>query len=1139
MVAQNGVNAGARAVETDGSGNYVVTNLTAGTYSVTITAAGFETFKGKNIILNVAEKHTFNAQLKPGSTSTTITVDDNPVQVDTETSGQAGTISGLQVRELEINSRNFNQLVTLQPGVMNMLGDEASSGFTGMSVNGARGTANNWTVDGADINDTGSNTTAVNQPSMEAIQEITLERGNYDAGYGRSGGGQVLVATRSGTSAFHGEGYEYVRTTNFDANDWLNKQSQETVTATNPVAHNDAGVYHKNVYGFTIGGPIYIPKVYNENKNKTFFFWSEDWHKINTAGTSTTLNPPTTNEANGIFQLPAITCAGVTTPCIPETSAQVTAAIAVKYAAYGATYDPTTNETTFPNTLVNPWSANAQVYLNNLIKANANATGVETFNEPSVNDTRNDIVRIDHYFNDKIHFYARGMNDTSPTTDPSGLWNGAQYPGAANVAYNSPGKNVVGNLTWTISPKIVNELEFAYAQGTINANFISGDFADNPKFVSALTPGKTGAYAFGSDPYGRMPSVSITNITGFGPGSDPYGERNLDRTYFDNLALSYGKNTIRMGFQIQQMIKTENGTGGDAGFSFGDGTTGDVPFADFLVGQVYSYSQQSRDTVPDLNFINSEAYVQDDWKFSQKLTFNLGVRWSRLPSPWDKNNTLTNFDPLLFNKADAPLIDPISGNFLALQSIAGNPLVANTYANGLIFPNYNGHCAAAQAIGPLTQCSPYGNYVNPNDNANFAPRLGFAYNPDGRGVTSIRGGFGLFYDRVLDGMWENNAFADPPVTQTVSVTGTTFDHPNPSGSVTATLGPNALVATGDPTFRVPSYFDYNLTVERQLLPTTVLSVAYVGNQARHLVGEWNENQPKVGDRLAATPNTDVNALRPYLGYDHIQDRNPIFTSNYNSLQISLNHRSNKGLTVGLSYTWSKVMTTQSTDRSGDLGSYVSYPIQNSYDIKADYGPAAFNQPQNLIVNYVYALPFFKEDHSVKGALLGGWEISGITTYTSGTSLTITQPGDPFACPTLTSGLCDTNPADGFVAGQGLRGLGISSYGSARPNQVAPVVMTKKPGNWFSTSSFQAAAGAFGNVRSGSMLGPDFQKWDVALAKNTTIYKDVKCQIRVEAFDVFNHPNFFGVGTVMGSTSFGQVTSDHEPRILQMGGKITF
>jgi hypothetical protein len=309
------------------------------------------------------------------------------------------------------------------------------------------------------------------------------------------------------------------------------------------------------------------------------------------------------------------------------------------------------------------------------------------------------------------------------------------------------------------------------------------------------------------------------------------------------------------------------------------------------------------------------------------------------------------------------------------------------------------------------------------------------------------------------------------------------------------------------------------------------------------VGEINLNQPKVGDRLAATPNTDVNAIRPYLGYDHIQDRNPIFTSNYNALQISLNHRSNKGLTVGASYTWSKVLTTQSEDRNGDLASTFNYAgstIQNSYNIKGDYGPATFNQPQSLIFNYVYALPFFKGQSGAEGKLLGGWELSGITTYTSGASNTITQTGDPFQCPTdPNTGLClTTSPA-----GTGLRGLGISSYGSARPNQVGSVTMSKKPGytgaGWFSTSSFAPAAGAFGNLGTGTILGPGFQKWDIALAKNTKIGEHVNVQLRVESFNVFNHPNFGNIDTTLGTANFGYVTSDHEPRLLQMGGKVTF
>src|SRR6202000_1811620 len=206
------------------------------------------------------------AQLKTGSASQTVTVEDHPVSVDTESSSQAGTISGTQVRELELVNRNFQQLVTLQPGVVNLLGDQPGFGginsTSSVSVNGARTTANNWSVDGADINDSGSNATLLNIPSVDAIQEFTLERSSYDASFGRSGGGQVVVATRSGTSAFHGSAYEFVRTENTDANPYSNNLTDLPRAAD-----------HYNNFGFTAGGPIFIPHVYNHDKKKTFVFW--------------------------------------------------------------------------------------------------------------------------------------------------------------------------------------------------------------------------------------------------------------------------------------------------------------------------------------------------------------------------------------------------------------------------------------------------------------------------------------------------------------------------------------------------------------------------------------------------------------------------------------------------------------------------------------------------------------------------------------------------------------------------------------------------------------------------------------------------------------------------------------------------
>jgi hypothetical protein len=703
-ITLNGLNGIARAVESDGSGNYVATNLIAGTYSITVAVAGFETYKGKDIVLNVAEKHAVNVQLKAGTASTTVTVEDNPVSIDTETSAQSGTISGTQVRELELANRNFEQLVTLQPGVVNNLGDNlVGGGSTGLSVNGARTTANNWTVDGADINDSGSNATITNVPSIDAIQELTLQRGSYDAGYGRSGGGQVLVATRNGTSAFHGGVYEFDRNTAFNANDYFSKRTE--IANGEP---NTPSVYHYNDYGFTIGGPVYIPKAYNAAKKKTFFFVSEEWFKTSTPG-NVSFAAATASNIQGDFTVPAPAKPGdplIAPPVVP-------ADMSASCETFTRNADGSGQGTISPSC----FSKNTQIYLNDVYDKNpANSGGNYAFSYSAKQDEHEDIARVDHYFNDKVHFFARGMNDNFPNNQPMGLWAGNNYPGLVNTAVDSPGKNVVGNLTWAISPKIVNEVEFVYAQGTYNSTIQSGQFATSTTAFSALT--NNWAY---TDPYLRVPSIAIkSGLQGFSPGSAPWKERNLDRTYFDNLSVTLGKHTLRTGFQFQQMIKTENAVAGGPTFSFNT-------WGDFLLGNVLTYTQASRDITPDLHYINSEAYVQDDWKINRRLTLNLGVRWSRFPSPTDVKNTLNNFDPLLYSAANAPVIDA-SGNFDPTKTA----LIPATYTNGIIFPK-GAACTAAQAIGSQVTCSPYGSYINPNTNLNFGPRIGFAYNPTAGG----------------------------------------------------------------------------------------------------------------------------------------------------------------------------------------------------------------------------------------------------------------------------------------------------------------------------------------------------------------------------------------------------------------------
>ncbi len=1095
-IALNGVNGTARAVESDGVGNYVATNLTAGTYSVTVTAPGFETFKGKNIVLNVAEKHAFNVQLKAGASGTTITVEGNPVSIETESSGQAGTISGVQVRELEISNRNFAMLVTLQPGVVNAgLGDEANTeSNTGLAVNGARATANNWTVDGADINDSGSNQTTVNAPSIDAIQEFTLQRGSYDAGYGRSGGGQVLVATKNGTSTFHGDAYEFVRNTDLNANEWFNKQGGGAIQP-----------YHRNDFGYTVGGPIFIPKHYNSSKNKTFFFWSQEWQKL--IQPSTGVNPAANQaEVSGIIaDAPILDSNGNPTGTYQQY-------LPSQALAAGCTisHDAVKHQSTIPTGC---WSQNASVYNTDVFAKNLANPGSSnaSYAYSAATNFQQEILRIDHYFNDKWHFYARGIDEKMPQLNETGLWSGT-YPGLSEETVDTPGKNVVGNLTWTISPKMVNEFEFVYAQGTYVATPVPGEFFNSSTALSAMT--NNWAY---KDPYGRTPQLSVNGVASYNPGNAPYHERNLDRTYFDNLSVTMGKHTFRTGFQFQQMLKSENGTGGDASFTFnntqaGTNWTADPSwsFGDFLLGEVNAYTQASKDTIPDLRYINSELYVQDDWKVNHRLTLNLGVRWSRYPSPSDANNTLVNFDPQVFSASKAPIITA-AGTYAS-----GNP---NTYGNGIIAPT-GAECTAAQAIAPLVTCSPFGATINPNYNTNFAPRVGFAYNPDGRGATSIRGGFGIFYDRVLNGIWENDAFHDQPLVQQTTINNGRFDNIQGTGSVAPpSPSPNGMIVTGTPAFKVPNYANYNLSVQRQLLPTTILEVAYVGNVARHLIGQIDLNQPTMAARNAKLA-VDVNAIRPYQGFGHLESVAPLFTNNYNSLQVSINHKAH-GLTLGAAYTWSKDMTTMSNDRySGE--------ISNTYNPRMDYGPSASNTPQVMEVSYVYDLPFFKQHHGLEGRVLGGWELSGITSFVSGSSFQVNQTGDPFNV--------------GGNNGVGLaqqNGPGWWTSQSTRPNQVAPIKMTKTLTQWFSTSSFQAASGAWGTEKNGAMLGPGVQRWDMAAIKNVKITEHTNFQLRGEFFNAFNHENFSGVDSILSDASFGAVTSGHAPRVIQVAGKFIF
>lgn len=1072
-----------RTVTTDNSGSYNATLLPYGTYTVTIKKSGFKNFVANDVILHAGDHRTLNAELVTGAITQNVTVRATSTPVQLNSPAQSHTITGTQIRQLMLNNRNFEQLVTLQPGVTSGLPDIVNFGISNtdsISVNGNRGSANNWTVDGSDINDSGSNLTLLNVPSVDAIQEFTVERGNYDAQYGRSGGAQIIVVTKSGTSQFHGDAYEFVRNDAFNAQEFF---ANSTGTPKAPLRYND--------FGFTFGGPFYIPGHYNTNKSKTFFFWSEEWRRTSQPTTNIFLLPPPA-ELQGQFTGVQLNPASAPAGCITNDAAANTAQI-----------NP------------NCFSHNAQAYISNVYSKFQPNGPSDQFITPvnAGNDYRQDLVRIDQHFGSRVQAFGRYMQDFVPTTEPGGLFAGGGLPGISDTATNSPGKNLVAHVTMELAPSVANEAAFNYSWGAINSR-ITGDIV-NPSFLGDIDES---GFPF-TDPYHRVPGLTISGLTGVGIPVSPYHERNIDKEVYDNLSIVHGNHSIRTGFDIQIMRKTENAVNGTNGsFVFRSGG-GNPAFANFLLGDASQFSQASRDMIPDLRFFNLGAYVQDDWKVKPNFTLDLGVRYSYLPSPHGVNLVLNNFDPVLFQQAAAPQLTtgPNGGNFLTGTAQAN-------YMNGIIFAQ--NACAGAKAIAPAVSCSPWGNDVNPNYDTNFGPRFGFAWDPFKTGKTSIRGGYGIFFDRSLDGIWEQNAFTDPPLVRTVNIFNTSFDAPS-SVAASASTQVAALHATGTPAFK-PTYIqDWSLSVERQILSNTMLQVAYVASKGTALLGEFDFNQPTLAARIA-DPVDNVNLVMPYVGYNFITNIAPMFNSNYNSLQVSLNRRISQGLNVGVAYTWSKSLADNSSDRS-------TAPL-DSYDFANDYGPSNYSAPQIFIANYVYDLPFFRGQHGFAGKALGGWEVSGITTFEMGTPITLGQFGDPFNssdwCPSVTPCMAGVYPGGlnidpgpivprpDYVSGQPLKGAGTVA-------------------EWFNPSAFTDAIGHFGTSGVGVFTGPGLNNWDIALMKNFLLTERFHLQIRGEFFNAFNHVSFDSVDNTLGDTTFGALNGDHLPRNIQFGAKLTF
>ena len=1064
-------------------GTYSAPLLTIGVYSIKVEASGFRTTTRENIKLSVKDQLTINIPLEVGSTTEQVTVQAAPVAVELGTPANSSLMDGTQVRELSISTRNYEQLVALMPGVSSdnvdqiFIGNSLPSGLANVipfSVNGQRNSSNNWTVDGADNVDRGSNLTLLNYPSIDAIAEFKVLRSLYTADTGRAGGAQVQVVTKGGTSQFHGSAYEFIRNDAFAANNWINNANRVNVidgkATVSPLRWND--------FGFTFGGPVFIPHTYNTEKNKTFFFYSQEFRRI-IQYTTFTSTIPTAAERQGIFSVPV--CIANTGSTCTQTATQITN-ISPVAAAYITDIFSKLPEPTTGNTLFNP--------------------ARNTFNH------RQEMLRVDHSFSDKFTVWGRLAWDTIPTVEPGGIFTGSPIPNGATTRTNSPGHNITIHALNTISPSVLNEAGYSYSYGGFLSTPIGLTAKENSPDINVNLPFP--------NTLGVVTAVSFTggsSVVGVGP----YLNYSHNHAYFDNFTWIHNRHTFKFGLSLNRYLKHENSPNGNnygtMAFTNTAAPAGTGSYqqswANFLLGKVGTFTQASKDFTADVHAWQIESYAQDDFKLNSRLALYLGVRWSYFGQPTDGNDVLSNFDPSTFDQSNTAQIDPANGLLIAGT---GKPL------NGMIFQGQN---------------SPYGDKISNDVWTNFAPRIGLTWDPFGDGKNSIRTGYGIYYDSGLFGTYEQNIFINPPLIRTVTITGTTSDDP---GGGTATVSRSPVALRGTPLPNITPYSQqWSFTIQHQFQRDFVLETGYTGTKGTNLLGIIDINQAYPGVAYAAglktgtgtifnsTDDIRINAVRPYRGYNAINMVQPWFNSNYHALQIQMRKRFGAAGQFNLSYTWSKNLTDNASDRSN--------APQNTYNFHdGEYGPARLDRRQVFSFNYVYELPFFR--HTTQGAaqwLLKGWQVSGNTQYGTGLPYTVTTSSvDP--------------------AGLGLLGASASS---SRPDQVcdpnlnAPHLYgaAAEARVWFNTACFQEVPN--GEIRPGNagrytVRGPGYGKWDVTLSKNFYITETVKLQLRGESFNVFNHPMPSGFGsTNRTSTLFGRITSFRDPRIMQIAAKLEF
>ena len=1026
---------------TNENGLYTAPLLQPGEYEVTFTLSGFQTRTIKGIQLHVNDRLDVGAQMGVSGVNETVEVSAASQFVQPSPAVQ-NLMGPTQVQELPLNNRNFVQLATLVPGVSSDLSDEVGIGLTStvsISVAGGRRNAVNWLVDGVSNVDVGSNITLLSTPTLESIQEFKIITSSYAAEFPRSGGGVVNIVTKGGSQKFSGTAYNFYR------NDALNANSFFRNRSTDPETRSHKPRLRYNNPGYTVGGPL-LP-----GRQKAFFFWSEEWRRVTRAPSSQTAN--------------VVNPAWLTDP---------------GNANYVAPADRDPNAVKLLSLWPQPnffTTAGTAQYLNSV---------------PSVNNTRQEVIRADYDVNRRWKIVGRYTHDLSQTVEPGGLFTNIVVPFVSATHTEVPGQVAAFELRGTFG-RMLNELKYQFSSNRIHT-------ADDPQNVNTRSALNVSIpELFPENNADRLPSLAVTGALSPITTIQAYSIEYFNSTVADTLTWQRGEHAFKVGGLAAFEQKNENANNQTQGsYAFLATTGGRTAFQNFLTGNRdglcgsgCTYAEAERDVTNHLRFQRWEMFAQDTWRLRPNVTLDYGVRYALYPALTDTNNILSTFDSSRFDPAKAPTCANAACS--AVLPGTGDPL------NGLIVAGMN---------------SPFGDAIYATRKNNWQPRAGLSWDPRGDGKSIIRGGYGLYFDQPLVGIFEQNAFTNPPYVNTVTFTNASLADPR-AGALPGSVGLRSLIASSVP-FETPRMQQWNIGYQRQIYRRGSIDVGYVGSHGDHQIQPVDINRPDPSAVVAAGSQTAASLYRGYAVSTAntgagINMRQTTAYSNYKGLLTQFRHEAGRAGTYTINYTLSRAQTTSTNDRdAADLP-------QNPRDLDAEYADARTDRRHIFNATYIIELPFYKNARALLKNTLGGWQVSGYTTLQSG--------------PPISRILQSTN--------NDRRGIFADQVGD-------PKAGTLDFPYWFDPAAFAPSAdGTYGSSRRAIFRLPGRNQTDLALSKNLYVMEK-RIQFRADFINAFNHTQWVGVDNTCDTSTasctvtndtFGQITSARNPREIQLSLKL--